>query len=134
MNKKIKVTFKFINVAAVIWSPMSFLEVYFIILTAETLYHPGLRQAIFKKEEFHYLNAPKVGKYTVLDAFDCTFECLSNPSCFSFNLASAKEADDKIWCELLSADKHSNPKDYTGNQSSHHFFTEVGNSQRRLKL
>ena len=104
-----------------------FLEVCsFLFLQRKFFYHPGLRQNNFKKDEFHYLNVPKVGTYTVHDVFDCTFECLSNPSCLSFNMAAAAGADGKLWCELLSADKFSIPKDYKGNQSSHHFFTEVG--------
>jgi len=70
----------------------------FLVFAAEfdTLYHPDLRQDVFIKEEYHYLNVPMVGRYTVFDIFDCTFECLTNPSCLSLNLAASKGADGKL--------------------------------------
>ena len=63
----------------------------------------------------------RVGTFNVYDAFDCTFECLSNPSCLSVNMAAYKGANGELWCELLSSDKYRNPKDYEGNKKSHHF-------------
>ncbi|KAL9952950.1 hypothetical protein ACROYT_G040283 [Oculina patagonica] len=93
-----------------------------------TLYHEDIssilqtvRQHEFIKNEFHFLNVPTVGTFTVYDAFDCTFECLSNPLCFSVNMAASKGADGKLWCELLSSDKYKNSTEYRGNKSSHHF-------------
>ncbi|CAH3188013.1 unnamed protein product [Porites lobata] len=85
------------------------------------MYHHSLRQDVFIKEEYHYLNVPKVGTFTVYDSLDCTFECLGNPSCLSFNLAAYKGADGKLRCELLSSEKYSNPKEYKRNESFHHF-------------
>ena len=80
-----------------------------------------VRQHVFIKDEFHYLNVSRVGSFTVYDIFDCTFECLSNPSCLSVNLAASKGAKGQLWCELLSFDKYKNAKDYEENKSSHHF-------------
>ena len=101
--------------------------------TAEftTLYHPDLRQDVFIKDEYHYLNVPRVGTYTVYDIFDCTFECLRNPSCLSLNLAASKGADGKLWCELLSSVKYSNPEEYKRNETSHHFSVKVGFTTNR---
>ena len=82
----------------------------------------------FIKHEFQYLNVPLVGTVAVSDVFDCTLECLSNPFCFSVNLAAFKEAHGKLWCELLSSDKFRNSTEYKGNKSSHHFAIEVGNT------
>jgi len=95
----------------------------------DTLYHPSLRQDVFIKEEYHYLNVPRVGTYTVFDFFDCTFECLSNPSCLSLNLAASKGADGKLWCELLSSVKFDNSDEYKRNDTSHHFFIKVKGRQ-----
>ncbi|KAL9954490.1 hypothetical protein ACROYT_G042038 [Oculina patagonica] len=81
----------------------------------------SFRQRLFSKHEFHYLNAPGVGTVAAYDDFDCTFECLSNPLCFSVNLAASKGADGKFWCELLSSDKYYSADKYTENRSSHHF-------------
>ena len=94
-------------------------------VAAETLYHPHLRQDIFLKDEFHYLSTPVIGKRKVIDGFDCSFKCLSSPLCYSYNLAASRAADGKLWCELLSSDKYSHPRNYSGNQSSHHFVAKV---------
>ncbi|XP_073249970.1 uncharacterized protein [Porites lutea] len=85
------------------------------------MYHHSLRQDVFIKEEYHYLNVPKVGTFTVYDSLDCTFECLGNPSCLSFNLEAYKGADGRLRCELLSSEKYSNPEEYKRNKSFHHF-------------
>ncbi|CAH3179242.1 unnamed protein product, partial [Porites evermanni] len=82
-----------------------------------TMYHHSLRQDVFIKEEYYYLNVPKVGTFTVYDSLDCTFECLGNPSCLSFNLAAYKGADGKLRCELLSSEKYSSPEEYKRNES-----------------
>ena len=88
-------------------------------------YHQDLRQDVFIKEEYYFLNVSGIGTFTVYDTFDCTFECLSNPSCLSLNLAASKEADGKFWCELLSSHKFINPNEYKENESSHHFSLKV---------
>ena len=90
-----------------------------------TLYNPDHRQAIFSMDEFHYLNVPRVGTYIVYNIFDCNFECLNNPFCLSLNLAASKRADGKLWCELLSSEKHSNPEEYKRNDTSHHYSIKV---------
>ena len=82
---------------------------------------------MFVKEEFYYLNVSRVGTFTVYDIFDCTFECLSNPSCLSVNMATSKGANGELWCELLSSDKYRNSTEYEGNKSSHHFSRKVWN-------
>ncbi|CAH3111530.1 unnamed protein product, partial [Porites lobata] len=84
---------------------------------------PEFRQDIFTQDDYHYLNVPVVGSFTVDNAFDCTLKCLRNPCCFSVNLAAYRGANGKIWCELLSSEKHSNPEKYKRNQTSHHLST-----------
>jgi len=85
-----------------------------------TLHNPGLRQAFFVTEEYHYLDVPRAGTYKVFDDFDCTCKCLRHPSCLSLNLAASKGADGKLWCELLSSVKYDNSDDYKTNDTSHH--------------
>ena len=77
-------------------------------------------------DEFHYLNAARVGLSTAYDDFDCTFKCLRNPFCLSINLAASKDANGKLWCELLSSDRYRNSLDYRENKTSHHLFLLVG--------
>ena len=110
-------------------------NVVFLIPEPDTFNRQDHRQIVFLKEEFHYLNVTKSGTYTVYDIFDCTFKCLSNPSCLSVNLASSKRADGKLWCELLSSTKYNNTREYRGKNSSHHFFIKVGQSPvRRVNM
>ena len=90
-----------------------------------SMYHHSLRQDVFIKEEYHYLNVSKLGTFTVYDSLVCTFECLGNPSCLSINLAAYKGADEKILCELLWSEKYSNPKQFKSNNNSHHFSIKV---------
>ena len=90
-----------------------------------SMYHHSLRQDVFIKEEYHYLNASTVGTFTVYNSLDCTFECLGNPSCLSINLAAYKGADEKVLCELLGSEKNSNPKQFKSNNNSHHFSIKV---------
>ena len=92
----------------------------------DATYHPDFNQDVFIKDEFHVLNVSGIGTSTVYDIFDCTFECLSNPSCLSLNLAASERADGKRWCELLSSNKYINPGAYKENKSSHHFSLKVG--------
>ena len=92
----------------------------------DTLYHSDMRQDVFMKDKFHYLDVARLGTYTVHDIFDCTFECLRNTSCQSLNLAASKGSDGKLWCDLLSSTKYSNPEVYNENASSHHFSIKVG--------
>ena len=85
--------------------------------------HSEFRQDIFSQDDYHYLNVPVVGSFTVDNTFDCTLKCLRNPCCFSVNLAAYRGANGKIWCELLSSEKYSNPEKYKRNQTSHHLST-----------
>ena len=104
-----------------------------IVLTTETniLEHddssPQLHDwLLFSVDKFHYLNAAQVGSSSANNDFDCTFKCLRNPFCLSINLAASKDANGKLWCELLSSNRHRNPLDYRENKTSHHLFVRVG--------
>ena len=59
---------------------------------------------------------------TAYDEFDCALRCLRNPNCLSVNLASYKDANGKLWCELLSSNSHGNSPEYRENKTSHHLF------------
>ena len=115
----------FYSVQNVVFPIKSLYRLPFPGVAAETLYHPHLRQDTFLKDEFHSLGAPVIGTRAVIDNFDCSFECLSSPLCYSYNLAASQGADGKLWCELLSCDKYNHPGNYSGNQSSHHFVAKV---------
>ena len=116
-----------------------------VFLASETniLSHDGtfythdqsFKQRHFSKHEFHYLNVPRIRTLAVYDVFDCTFECLSNPLCFSVNLAASKGADGKLWCELLPSDKYKTLSQYYKvNHTSHHFAIKVRIDYKNLKI
>ena len=92
---------------------------FFFLLELDSEY----RQDIFTQDDYHYLNVPVVGSFTVDNTFDCTLKCLRNPCCYSVNLAAYRGANGKIWCELLSSEKYSNSEKYKRNQTSHHLST-----------
>ena len=96
-----------------------------------TWYHPHVPQDVFVRDDSHYLNVSRVGTHMVADVFDCTFECLSHPSCLSFNMAASRGADDKLWCELLSSDRYRDPEEFRVNATSHHFSVQVRFTQGR---
>ena len=89
---------------------------------------------LFSVDEFHYLNAARLASTTAYSDFDCTFKCLRNPFCQSINLASSKDTNGKLWCELLSSDRYRNSLDYKENKISHHLFLLVGSVFWNVKL
>ena len=99
-----------------------------VFITGANILQQGFRQRLYLKSEFHYLNVPGVGAVMAEDDFACTFNCLSNPFCFSVNLASSKGTKGKFWCELLSSDKYNNSETFRRNMSSHHYSILVGYS------
>ena len=84
------------------------------------------KQRHFLKEHFHYLNVTSLGIFNLYDLLDCVFKCITNPLCLSINMATSKEADGEVWCELLSSDKYRDAENYNENTSSHHFSFQVG--------
>lgn len=92
-----------------------------VFTTGANILERSFRQRLYLRSEFHYLNVPGVGTVMAEDDFACTFKCLSNPLCFSINLASFKGTDGKLWCELLSSDKYNYSEAFRRNLSSHHY-------------
>ena len=81
----------------------------------------GINYANFVVDMFHYLNVGKVGSALVTKLSECTFKCLKEVSCFSFNLAASPDGDGKLWCELLATDKYNASDKFQVNESSHHY-------------
>ena len=81
----------------------------------------GINYVNFVADMFHYLNVGKVGSALVTKLSECTFKCLKEVSCFSFNLAASPDGDGKLWCELLATDKYNASDKFQVNESSHHY-------------
>ena len=103
-----------------------------INLEQEGDFSETLRWRLFTVDQFHYLNVTRVGTFTAFDDFDCALKCLRNPLCFSFNLAVSIGPGEKLWCELLTSDKHRNTAKYKGNDSWHHFSIMVGSTMTNI--
>ena len=75
----------------------------------------------FKRNPFHYLWAEKVTSSNVGDQFDCTFLCVAEPKCYSFNMAAYPDSKGLYLCELLATDKYREIKRFHANASFHHY-------------
>jgi len=60
----------------------------------------------FKKDIHHQLSVTKVTSSLFADRFDCTFSCVSESTCKSFNIAANPDSDGLYLCELLDTDKY----------------------------
>ena len=57
----------------------------------------------------------------VEDQFDCTFVCVAEPKCYSFNMAAYPDSKGFYLCELLATDKYRETKKFHANATFHHF-------------
>ncbi|XP_015770084.1 PREDICTED: uncharacterized protein LOC107348546 isoform X2 [Acropora digitifera] len=75
----------------------------------------------FVEEKFSYLNITALGGDFVDKMPECSFACLDIPSCFSFNLGTTPEANDRFRCELLPSDKYNHSNKFVHSLIFHHF-------------
>ena len=66
----------------------------------------------FKRNPFHYLWVKKITSSMVEDQFDCTFLCVTEPKCYSFNMAAYPDSKGLYLCELLATDKYRETKSF----------------------
>ena len=79
----------------------------------------------FVEEKFSYLNITALGGDFVDNMPECSFACLDISSCFSFNLGTTPEANDRFLCELLPSDKYNNSNKFVHSLIFHHFSIAV---------
>ena len=60
----------------------------------------------FKPDQRHKLVGTKIVSSLVSDIIDCTFNCVSETLCKSFNIAASPDSENLYLCELLNIDKH----------------------------
>ncbi len=75
----------------------------------------------FKRNPFHYLWVKKITSSMVADLLDCTFLCVAEPKCFSFNMAADPDLKGLYLCELLATDKYRATKKFHANATFHHY-------------
>ena len=81
----------------------------------------------FKEDKFSFLNITALVKRIVEDSLSCTFSCLDNLACFSFNVAAFPDKAGKFTCEILSSDKYNNSEGFLPSKTFHHFSIVVRN-------
>ena len=69
----------------------------------------------FKPIPFHYLWAEKITSSMVEDQFDCTFLCVAETKCYSFNMAAYPDSNGLYLCELLAPDEYRETKKFYAN-------------------
>ena len=75
----------------------------------------------FKRNPFHYLWVKKITLSMVADQLDCTFLCVGEPKCYSFNMAAYPDSKGLYRCELLATDKYRASKQFHANATFHHY-------------
>ena len=61
----------------------------------------------------------------VRDQFDCTFLCVAEPKCYSFNMAAYHDSKGLYLCELLATDKYRETKKFHSNATFHRYSPPV---------
>ena len=93
----------------------------------------GVGYVNFVEEKFSYLNITALGGDFVDSMPDCSFACLETPSCFSFNLGTIPDVNDRFRCALLPSDKYNNTDKFVHSLIFHHFSIAVSeNCEKRL--
>ena len=77
----------------------------------------------FKRNAFHYLWVKKITSSMVADQLDCTFLCVGEPKCYSFNMAAYPDSKGLYLCELLVTDKYRarRTRTFLANATFHHY-------------
>ena len=79
----------------------------------------------FKQNPFHYLWVEKLASSMVADQLDCTFLCVGEPKCYSFNMAAYPDSKGLYLCELLATDKFRATEKFHANATFHHYSPSV---------
>ena len=79
----------------------------------------------FAQNSFHYLWVKKITSSKVADQFDCTFLCVGESKCFSFNVAAYPDLKGLYLCELLATDKYRATEKFHANATFHHYSPRV---------
>ena len=68
------------------------------------------------------LAVTKIASSLVVDQYDCTFKCIAEANCNSFNLAVHRDPKGLYLCELLPIDKYrATASELQANATFHHF-------------
>ena len=81
---------------------------------------------VFVSRGFHYLNVTRLAVMLVDHYMDCSFACLQNMLCVSFNVAVSADDKGKLRCELLPSTSSNNTANLTADPQCHLYEMKVG--------
>ena len=85
----------------------------------------GFSVGDFQQNPFTYLWVNKLASSMAADQIDCTFLCLGEPKCHSFNMAAFPDSKGLYLCELLATDKYRSKTKFHANATFHHYSPKV---------
>ena len=85
----------------------------------------GFSVGDFQQNPFTYLWVNKLASSMAADQIDCTFLCLGEPKCYSFNMAAFPDSKGLYLCELLATDKYRSKTKFHANATFHHYSPKV---------
>ena len=88
----------------------------------------------FIPDLLQYLSATKITSILVKDENDCSFECIGESNCSSFNVAAYPDSQGLYLCELLNTDRYGAQSKLQANASFHHYSPWVSYSKRHNNL
>ena len=111
---------------------LSFLLTHYSVAIYAIQYSALYRNAVggssvgnFEKNPFTYLWVKKLASSMVADQIVCTFLCVGDPKCYSFNMAASPDSKELYLCELLATDKYRSKTKFHANASFHHYSPKV---------
>ena len=85
----------------------------------------GFSVGNFEKNPFNYLWVNKLASSMAAGQIDCTFMCVGEPKCYSFNMATSPDSKGLYLCELLATDKYRSKTKFHANATFHHYSPKV---------
>ena len=75
----------------------------------------------FKSELYQRLSVTTITSSSVQDTLDCTFNCIGDKRCSSFNMATNPDSSGFYLCELLATDKYRAKTKFHANATFRHY-------------
>ena len=76
----------------------------------------------FTQDANHQLVATKLKSFVLNGPIDCTFRCIGEVQCLSFNLAAHPDSEGLYQCDLLATDKYrEKAEDFQASDAFHHY-------------
>ena len=85
----------------------------------------GFSVGNFEKNPFTHLWVNKLASLMAADQIDCTFLCVGEQKCSSFNMAASPNYKGLYLCELLATDKYRSQTKFHANATFHHYSPKV---------